>query len=175
MRALAERIHAVLSGINTGFIMLSGWGILLITVLTTYSVTMRYVFNAPDIWTYPLSAYILCFVVFASLAHTHQDGVHVRVDYVLQILPRPLAILLRIVGDVASSVFLALFAWYMWKLLNETIARNRVDETTLGLPLVFIQWILPLGAGLLLLTHLALAFRAAATGRYGREEPGAPH
>lgn len=159
--------------LNTGLIILAGWGVVAITLLTTYSVVMRYGFNAPDIWTYPLSAYILCFVVFAAIAHTHQDGVHVRVDYFLNVFPRPVSAVLRALGDVATLVFLGFLLWQVWRLFTESLSRGRVDETTLGWPLAVIQWVLPLGAGLILITHLLLIVRRVLEGGYSAGRPPA--
>jgi C4-dicarboxylate transporter DctQ subunit len=174
MKRALQQFVSVVFGLNRALILLAGWAIIVIAALTSYSVIMRYVFNSPDIWTYPVSAYLLCFVVFASLAHTHQNGVHVRVDYFMSLVPRPVGVFLQVVSDVASSLFLAIFTWQLWKLFDETLSRNRIDETTLALPLAFIQWVLPLGGGLLLLTHILLAVRSAVERTYGNAARSVP-
>lgn len=156
MARLVNTLLAAVSRVNTVAVVVAGWGILVIAAITTYSVFMRYTFGRPDVWSYPLSAYILCFVVFLSVAATLQAGMHVRVDYVVGIVPRPLARVFRAVADLASIAFMALFAWQLWRLFTESLARGRVDETTLGWPLALVQWVLPAGAVLLLLTQLVL-------------------
>jgi len=155
-------------GVNRGMIMLAGWGVVVVAGLTTYSTLMRYVFNSPDIWTYPVSGYILCLIVFGSLAHTHQEGVHVRVDYFVDLLPRRLGLTVRICADIASSIFLAILAWQLWRLFSESLSRHRVDETTLAMPLALIQWVLPLGAVFLLLTHVLVVILSAFDGTYDK-------
>lgn len=167
---LLDGIDTVTRRVNGGLIVLAGWGILAIMLFTTYSVTMRYAFRQPDTWTYPVSAYLLCLVIFLSAAHTLQANVHVRVDYLIQLAPRRVAIALCAIGDFASSVFLGIFLWQLNRLFGETLARGRVDETTLGLPLAAIQWALPLGAGLLLLTHVVLIVSQIRQGVYGQLE-----
>ncbi|TVR07616.1 MAG: TRAP transporter small permease [Salinarimonadaceae bacterium] len=170
LNAVLDAIETATRRVNGGLIVIAGWGILAIMLFTTYSVTMRYAFRQPDTWSYPVSAYLLCLVIFLSAAHTLQANVHVRVDYLIQLAPRRVAIALCALGDFASSVFLGIFVWQLNRLFNETLARGRVDETTLGWPLAAIQWSLPVGAGLLLLTHLVLIVSHIRRGDYGRPE-----
>jgi len=175
VREEGERgLARLLFGFNLWLIRLAGWGILAITAITVFGVFRRYALRDPEIWSYPLSAYLLCFVVFLSVAHTHQDGVHVRVDYFLELAPRRLALAMRFLGDLLSAAFLVAMTWYLWRLFAETLQRGRIDETTLGWPLAAIQWVLPAGVALLLLTHLAVAWRdvrrLAATAAGGRGE-----
>lgn len=169
MQRFLQQLRWSVFGINRGMIMLAGWGVVVVAGLTTYSALMRYAFKSPDIWTYPVSAYILCLIVFGSLAHTHQDGVHVRVDYFVNLLPRRLGIFFRVCADVASSFFLAIFTWQVWRLFSESLSRHRIDETTLVIPLALIQWVLPVGAVLLLLTHVLIATLSAFEGTYGKQ------
>ncbi|MBM3489622.1 MAG: TRAP transporter small permease [Alphaproteobacteria bacterium] len=160
-----NRAVAGLYGLNLWLIRLAGWLILGITVVTVFGVFMRYALRAPEVWSYPLSAYLLCLVVFLSVAHTHQEGVHVRVDYFLELLPRRMALALRLVGDVLSACFLVVMTWLLWKLFAETVQRGRIDETTLGWPLAAIQWCLPAGIALLLLTHVVVSWSEFARAR----------
>ena len=167
-----NRAIAWLFGFNLWLIRLAGWAILGIAAITVFGVFMRYVLNAPEIWSYPLSTYLLCFVVFLSAAHTHQEGVHVRVDYFLEALPRPVAVALRLAGDVLSTFFLVVMTWQLCKLFSETYVRGRIDETTLGWPLAAIQWSLPAGVALLLVTHLVTSWAEFAR---SRKPPGQGH
>lgn len=170
LNSVLDGVDAVTRRVNGGLVLLSGWAILAIMLFTTYSVAMRYLFRQPDTWTYPVSAYLLLFVIFLSAAHTLQANVHVRVDYLIQIAPRRVAIALCAIGDLATSVFLGIFLWQLNRLFSETFARGRIDETTLSWPLAAIQWALPVGAGLLLLTHFVLIVSQIRRGTYGELE-----
>lgn len=170
LNAILDRVDSATRRVNGGLIVLAGWGILAIMLFTTYSVSMRYLFRQPDTWSYPVSAYLLLFVIFLSAAHTLQANVHVRVDYLIQVVPRRIAVILCAIGDFASSVFLGIFVWQLYKLFNESVSRGRIDETTLAWPLAAIQWALPVGAGLLLLTHFVLIVSQIRRGTYGELE-----
>jgi len=115
-----NRAVAGLYGLNLWLIRLAGWLILGITVVTVFGVFMRYALRAPEVWSYPLSAYLLCLVVMT---------------------------------------------WLLWKLFAETVQRGRIDETTLGWPLAAIQWCLPAGIALLLLTHVVVSWSEFARAR----------
>lgn len=170
LNTVLDGVDAVTRRVNGALVVIAGWGILAIMLFTTYSVTMRYVFRHPDTWTYPVSTYLLVFVIFLSAAHTLQTNAHVRVNYLIQLAPRRIAIALCAIGDIATSVFLGIFVWQLNRLFRETVARGRIDETTLAWPLAAIQWALPLGAGLLLLTHIVLIVSQIRRGAYGQLE-----
>lgn len=170
LNSVLDGIDAITRRINDGLVVLAGWGILAIMLFTSYSVAMRYLFKQPDTWSYPVSAYLLLFVIFLPAAHALQANVHVRVDYLIQVVPRRVAIALCAIGDMATSVFLGIFLWQLNRLFNETLARGRIDETTLAWPLAAIQWALPVGAGLLLLTHFVLIISQIRRGTYGKLE-----
>lgn len=167
---LIDKTFGLVSRINTGTVMVAGWGIIAIMAITSYSVFMRYAFNRPDVWSYPLSAYLLCFVLFLATAHTLQHNIHVRVDFLLMILPHKAAIFLSVVADILSALFLTLFAWQLFRLFSTSLERGRVDETTLGWPLAAIQWVLPAGAVMMLITHLLLIVVRISKGEYGKAD-----
>lgn len=165
-----DRLERATFRLNTGLIMLSGWAILIVMFTTTYGVMARYFLDVRDTWSHPVSAYLLCLIIFLSAAHTLQENVHVRVDYLTQAVSRRVAIWLYAIGDIASSIFLTIFAWQLCRLFNESFQRGRIDETTLSWPLVWIQWVLPLGAVLLLITHFLLIAMNIRRGTYGKSD-----
>lgn len=142
----ANRLQAVVAG----------WAVLVIMGITCYGVFTRYVLRSPDIWSFPLSAYLLCFVVFLAVSHTLQKGVHVRVDFFVEAAPAWLARIMRFLGDVATFTFVTIFIWQTWQIFEQSFGRGRVDETTLGWHLAAIQWILPIAGGFLLVTHVLM-------------------
>lgn len=170
---MLDGIRKLVFGVNHLAVTLAGWCVMAVTVLTTYGVVMRYGFKSPVIWVYPVCAYLLCFVVFLAMAATLQNGVHVRVDYFLEIMPSRRRRLVSFLGDLASTVFLGFFSVQLWRLFIDTLERHRSDET-MQFPLAIVQWVLPAGALFLLLTHLVrLAYTLA--GRPLDTDPMASH
>jgi len=135
---------------------LAGWLVLVIAAITCYGVFMRYVLNRPDTWSFPVSAYLLGFVVFLSVSHALQERVHVRVDLLYEWFPGRFARWAGAVADVVTLGFLWLVLLQMWEVFHESWSQGRTDETTLAWPVAAIQWVMPAGALLLLLTQLCM-------------------
>lgn len=141
---------------NLWMAMAAGWLVLLITVITCYGVFMRYVMNQPDTWSFPVSAYLLSFVVFLAVSHALQEQVHVRVDLLYEWFPGRVARWAGVLADLASLGFLWLVALQMWEVFHESWSQGRTDETTLAWQLAAVQWVMPLGAVFLFITQLAM-------------------
>ena len=74
MRAIARASRAIA--------LLAGVVVLAITLLVSYDVGMRYLFDAPQLFVDELAGFLQVFVIFAGLAYTFVSGGHVRVDLV---------------------------------------------------------------------------------------------
>lgn len=154
---------------------LAGWLVLLITAITCYGVFMRYVMNRPDTWSYPVSAYLLSFVVFLSVSHALQVKVHVRVDLLHEWFPGRFARWMEVLADMASIGFLWLVLLQVWEVFHESWSQGRTDETTLAWPVAAVQWVMPLGMLFLLLTQLAMtASRLLEEPKAGPDAPPDP-
>lgn len=145
--------HSVASSVNNFMAFLAGWLILVITIISCYGVFTRYVLEDPDTWSFSVSAYLLCFVIFFALSSALQQGIHVRVDILKELFPGRIARYARIVSDLACLAFLWVFFNQTWKVFYDSFSRGRIDETTLAWPIAAIQWAMPLGVALTLVTQ----------------------
>jgi TRAP-type C4-dicarboxylate transport system permease small subunit len=84
----------------------SGWLILLITLISCYGVFTRYVLNDPDTWSFTVSSYLMCFVVFLAISNALQERVHVRVDIIKERFPGKTAPVTRVLSYIACLIFL---------------------------------------------------------------------
>jgi len=159
-------VHSVSSKLNGLMTFIAGWLVLVITVISCYGVFTRYVLEDPDTWSFSMSAYLLCFVIFFAMSSALQQGVHVRVDILKELFPGRIAKTARVVSDLACLVFLWVFFNQTWKVFYDSFSRGRIDETTLAWPIAAIQWAMPLGVALTLLTQAVMLI-----GRFiGRDE-----
>lgn len=147
----------------------SGWLILLITLICCYGVFTRYVLNDPDTWSFTVSSYLLCFVVFFSIANALQEGVHVRVDILQEWFPGRFATISKIVSDIACLIFLWFFFEQVWKVFLDSLARGRIDESTLAWPVAAIEWAMPFGVALTLLAQAAMLIGRTVTSTEQRQ------
>lgn len=149
-------VHSLAYKLNGLMVFIAGWLVLLITVITCYGVFTRYVLQDPDTWSFSVSAYLLCFVIFFAMSSALQHGEHVRVDILKELFPGRIARYARIVSDVACLVFLWVLFNQTWKVFYDSFSRGRIDETTLAWPIAAIQWAIPLGVALTLLTQAVM-------------------
>lgn len=170
MRDRIAAVEQALRRVNFGLTFLAGVMILGITGFTLLGVFTRYVLRDPDTWSYPVASYLLLFVAFLATARAHEEGDHVSVDFLLERLSPRRRRVVAAAGDIATLALLAVLLWQVWRLFLASLLRGRIDETMLGLPLAAVQWVMPLGAAMLLVTHAVRMLR-----RYlGRRVPGAP-
>lgn len=151
-----DRLERLLARVNTRLAEVSGWLVLVIALLCCYGVFTRYVLGDPDTWSFEVAAYLLCFVVFFAIGNALQDNIHVRVDLLQELFPGRFAQVTRIVGDGLCVVFLWIFFLKVWGVFHDSLASGRIDETTLGWPVAVIQWVMPFGVALTLLTQLLM-------------------
>ena len=119
--------------------------VLCILVLTLGEVVTRYVFHDPSTWTLPAAAYLLLYVVYLGTAHTLQVDGHVRVEFVLELLPPRWRRALDILSECLGFVFVVVFGYLTVRLVEITVVQGQYDETTLHIPLVLANIVMPFG------------------------------
>lgn len=159
-RRIFEQLERGVERLADAFALVAVFSLVLLTVVVTYSVMMRYVFNRPQIWTDELATYCLAAIVFFGLAHTLARGGHIRVDVLTDRLPaRPRAYLEAVV-HLFGVAFCVLFALAGWSAVENYIRRNTYSTGGLDIPLYVPTMILLVGALLFLLLMLCRAARA---------------
>ncbi|OGK77318.1 MAG: hypothetical protein A2X52_07710 [Candidatus Rokubacteria bacterium GWC2_70_16] len=69
---------------NGALALLSAGLIVAIVLLTLYEIVSRYGFNAPTTWTFPVSSYLLLYVIHTSTAYALQEGPHVQISVIVE-------------------------------------------------------------------------------------------
>jgi C4-dicarboxylate transporter, DctQ subunit len=158
----ASRVAALLSGLAT----------LLLAVMISFDVIMRYFFNRPQLIVDEVGPYLLLVVIFGAAAQTFRLGGHVRVDLVTAYLPRPARAWLRVVNLLLGIIFLAVVIWVTTQSALTAFRYGRVSAVLLY-PLWMPMLVIP--AGLLLMAlcmveTLRRQLKAALGPRAGRNE-----
>jgi TRAP-type C4-dicarboxylate transport system permease small subunit len=152
--------------------LLAGLGVLVITLLITFDVLMRYFLDRPQLFVDEVASFIQVFVIFAGLAYTFRTGGHVRVDLVTSHLRPPVRAWLRVVTLAIGAAFLVLV---MWVTAQSTLASYRYGRVSAVMlyPLWIPMSLIPLGLGLMaaaMVVALARQVRASAGPPSGRDE-----
>lgn len=132
---LPQRISRILAWC-AGAIVLVGCGLLI-----TIDVITRYLFKRGMVESFEISGYALAACIGLGLAFTVTSKANIRVDILLDILPRRL----RIACDLAASLALALIAvslaWFAYGTLAQSWALNAKSVSLLQVPMVVPQGI----------------------------------
>lgn len=142
--------------INGAIALLSAGLIVAIVLLTLYEIVSRYGFNTPTTWTFPVSSYLLLYVIYTSTAYALQEGSHVQVSVIVERLPSRAR---RVVGVVAHVLGLAFAVVLLWQVTRFTELAFRLgsrDLSMLSVPLTLTTAIMPIGTVLLCITYAVL-------------------
>ncbi len=146
---MLSRVRAVVERCNYALGMVSGLGVLVMGVILTYEVVVRYVFNAPTIWVQETSTYLYMWTMLAAASYTLQTRKHVHVDLLVDRLPvRPKAWLEAFTSAV-GMVFSAIVAVQAYEMIAATVRFGKVSATPLRVPLWIPQSALLMGFVLL--------------------------
>ncbi len=111
-------------------------------LMTTGDVIFRGIFNQPLTGVYELSSYLLAGFVLLGIAYTYQVGGHVRIDFLVSRLPKPIANVLDIITISLSMLIVSILVWQGWKL---GISETTVSEQ-LRIPQMPFRLLVPLAA-----------------------------
>jgi TRAP-type C4-dicarboxylate transport system permease small subunit len=137
---------------------LGGLAVLVITLLVTYDVAMRYFLGRPQVFVHELASFLLVLVIFWGLAHTFRSDGHIAVDLVTRTLRPPLRASLRAVTLLLGLAFLAIVTWETWETALRAYRFGRVS-TVMLYPLWIPQLCIPLGLGLMFFAMLVALIR----------------
>ena len=152
--------------------LLAGIATLIIAVLISADVLLRYFFNSPLLFVDEVASFLLVLVIFGGLAYTSWCGAHVRVDLVTTHLRPALRAWLRAGGLVLGIVFILVVSWTTLQSALTAYRYGRVS-TVMLYPLWVPMLLIP--AGLILMSAVMLGalrrqVRAARGPSAGRDE-----
>jgi C4-dicarboxylate transporter DctQ subunit len=152
--------------------LLAGVAVLVLAVLISFDVLMRYFLDRPQLFVDEVGPFLLLLVVFGGAAQTFRVGGHVRVDLITTNLPPHVRAWLRVVNLVIGIVFLLAVIWVTTQSAITAFHYGRVSAVMLyplWLPMLLIPAGLALLAGAMMIA-LRRQLRAALGPPAGRDE-----
>jgi C4-dicarboxylate transporter DctQ subunit len=153
-RKAVELTPAIIDRLSEALALMGGVVVLLVTLMITYAVVARKVFNAPLGLSVELSNYAVIAIVFLPLAWIQAQRRHVSVDLITSRLSPRKQTVLDIFASVLCFVFCALLAWKSGGVAWKSYQMALVSATTLRVPLFIPQAIVPIGSLLISLQFL---------------------
>ncbi len=146
---MLNRVRTVVERCNYALGMVSGIGVLVMGIILTYEVVVRYVFNAPTIWVQETSTYLYMWTMLAAASYTLQTRKHVHVDLLIDRLPARPKALLEAATSAVGMLFCAIVSVQAYEMIAATVRFGKVSATPLRVPLWIPQSALLMGFVLL--------------------------
>jgi C4-dicarboxylate transporter, DctQ subunit len=162
----------VIGRVSRAAALVSGLATLVLALLISFDVLMRFFLNRPQLIVDELGPFLLLLVIFGAAAQTYRVGGHVRMDLVTSHLPPAARAWLRLVNLSLALLFLAVVIWVTTQSALTAYRYGRVSAVLLY-PLWMPMLMIP--AGLLLMAlcmvgTLHRQLRAVRGPRAGRDE-----
>ena len=140
--------------------------LLAMVALINVEVAGRYLFGYSTLISDEYSGYLFCWIVMLGMLYVARSDRLLRVDAIHRCLPAIVRNVLEVVNAILCAVLCAILTYAGWETfwiswLFQT-ASAYVSETRL----YFIQFVMPLGLGMLTIAFVELAFRKVV--RFGK-------
>ena len=135
MKALRNILDKCLSG-------LAGLSLIVMTVLTTYQVITRYVFNAPSTWSEELVGYMFGWATMFGAAICTGERAHMNIPIVVDMLKEGPKKVLLIFGEIIALLFSAIILVYGGFTVS-SLAMGQQTSSLWGLAVGTFYWVMP--------------------------------
>ena len=155
MKALRNILDKCLNG-------LAGLSLIVMTVLTTYQVITRYVFNAPSTWSEELVGYMFGWATMFGAAICTGERGHMNIPILVDLLKEGPKKVMLIFAEVVALIFSAVILVYGGFTVS-SLAMGQQTSSLWGLAVGTFYWVMPL-CGVLMVIYSALNIVAIAKG-----------
>lgn len=143
-----------------------------VVAVTLLQIVLRYVFNAPLIWSEELVKLLTVWITFIGAAAVCFDGRHLNVDVFFKMLPERARNVVRWINATISIVFLVILGW-----TSMTLVRLEMMQELSSIPLALghVRLAATVGSVLMIAGILARVFylrpgRRRSDAAYGSED-----
>ena len=163
--------NTTLERFSERLILITGLGVLAITLMVSFDVLMRYFLDQPQLFVDELTSFILVGVIFLGAGPTFYKGAHIRVDLLTSHLRPKIQSRLRVVTLSIGIVLLGIVAYETWVTAVSAFQTGRISAV-MAYPLWTAMVFVPLGLILMVFFMVVeLVKEMKGRGGKGREEP----
>jgi len=130
---------------------LSGLCVLVMGLIVTYEVIMRYVFRSPTIWVLEISIYLTIGSVFLGGGYALKEKMHINVDVITRYLSQRNQVLLQIISLFITGIYCFVLTWFGVEMTITSLRMWEVSPTILEIPVVIPHSFIPIGGVMILL------------------------
>lgn len=130
---------------------LGGICILVMALIVTYEVIMRYFFKSPTTWVLETSIYLSIASVLLAGGYAMKENRHIQVDLLTRRFSSRDQTLLQLICLLLTLIFSAVLTWKGAEMAMHSYVTGEVSPTVLTVPTVIPHSLLPIGGALLVL------------------------
>lgn len=123
----------------------SGIGVLLMAVIVTIDVTLRYFFGKPLLFADDIGVYSMIFITFVGAALTLKNRRHIMVDMFYKMMPRRAQQWLDVVTTFIGCFVIWILTWYTIFWVRYSYETEFTSSGILQTPMWIPQSVVPLG------------------------------
>lgn len=154
---VATALRRIVAALGTAMGIAAGWAFVACAFFIAFEVLARSVFRTSTGSTTEITGYMLAFGLSWGLAHALTQRSHVRIDMLVNRLPRRARVPLHLLALAALGVFAGFVAYGAWELVDESLLFGATDISALRIPLAVPQGLWAAGLAVFLLL-IALMF-----------------
>jgi TRAP-type C4-dicarboxylate transport system permease small subunit len=152
----ATGLRRAIAALATVMGMVAGWGFVLCAFFIAFEVLARSIFRVSTQSTTEITGYMLAFGLSWGLAHGLATRSHVRIDMLVNRLPRRARVPLHLIALTLLGVFVGFLAKGAYDLVDESLLFNATDISLLRTPLAIPQGLWAAGLFMFLLLIIAM-------------------
>ena len=147
-------IYDKVKKVNSICATLAGLVLLFITFSIFVDVFFRYFIKRPSIWVTEVASYLFLYLIFLATSYTLQQGVHIRVTFLLDLFSAKIKRYLELLSSLFAIIFCLVLLWQTSLLTWEAFRDDWIAPTMLSVHYYYIYVIMVFGSFLLFLTSL---------------------
>jgi len=132
--------------------------VLIMMIFVPSDVILRYVFNTPSQWIHEILTFLLVALVFFGIAYTQREEAHIRVDFLLNKLPKAVKGWVELITLFVFFVYAVILLYYTTTCFVTSWKHGTTSPTIMQFPVAPWQATIPLGLAILALLLLWTIF-----------------
>ncbi len=132
---LVLSLSRIVSSINRLMVLLGSLALIAASLVLSYSVISRGLFNAPTDWQDEAAVFCLVGVTFLCASYVQEFRHHVGISAIASLLPGSVEKLRVFLIDAISFAFCLFFTWKSWTLFHEAWSEGHSTSSSWGPPL----------------------------------------
>jgi len=138
---------------------MAGVSLLIVMLIISLNVCLRYFFNKPILVTYEYSTYLFIMIVYFGFAYTTRREAHINVDVVVKRLPKRVRVGLEVLTSLAALALMSIYLWFAWGIFRTSVVMGYRAMSVTQTPEWIPQSILVVGLAFLIIEIVALIAR----------------